>query len=46
MRSVMFIDFKEFVKQPEVVLERVLRFVGADPQQFSYKALPAGMVSI
>lgn len=39
----MFIDFSEFVKNTESVVEEVFRFVGVQPEMAKFRPLPPGM---
>ena len=39
----MFIDFGEFVKNTEEVVEEVFRFVGVRPELAPFRPLPPGM---
>lgn len=41
--SLMFIDFTDFVKNPEIVIRSVLDFLGLEQQLFRYEQLPPGM---
>lgn len=41
--SIMFIDFSEFVKNTEAVVEEVFRFVGVRPELCNFRPLPPGM---
>lgn len=39
----MFVDFTDFVKDPEVVVRSVLDFLGLEQHLFQYEQLPPGM---
>ncbi|KAK9846236.1 hypothetical protein WJX84_007576 [Apatococcus fuscideae] len=41
--NLMFIDFKEFVEEPEAVIRNVLDFLGLEQHLFRYEQLPPGM---
>eukprot|EP01025_Chloroclados_australasicus_P039583 TRINITY_DN41043_c0_g1_i1.p3 TRINITY_DN41043_c0_g1~~TRINITY_DN41043_c0_g1_i1.p3 ORF type:complete len:177 (-),score=27.59 TRINITY_DN41043_c0_g1_i1:126-611(-) len=41
--NVMFIEFKEFAQNTEVVVKNVMEFVGVDKDRFQFKQLPPGM---
>lgn len=39
----MFIDFKDLIKNTEEVVKEVCSFVGADPDLYNHKPQPPGM---
>ena len=39
----MFVDFKAFVSNTSETVAEVLDFIGADPDAYDFKTLPAGM---
>jgi hypothetical protein len=41
--NLMFIEFKELIKNTPETISQVLEFVGADPDDYDYKQLPPGM---
>ncbi len=41
--SILVVNFDDFVRDTEIVVNEVLSFVGADPRLFKYKKLPPGM---
>lgn len=43
MCSMMFIDFKDFVENPEATVRSVLEFLGLEQDLFRYQQLPPGM---
>lgn len=42
-RSILVINFDDFVANTQTEVERVLSFVGADVNRFDFKPLPPGM---
>eukprot|EP00210_Caulerpa_lentillifera_P001312 g1262.t1 len=41
--NLMFVDFKELIKNTSETVTQVLEFVGADPNVYDFKQLPPGM---